>query len=248
MKIHKTSVIEDGAKLGRNVSIGPYSHIGKNVILGDNVVIQGYCEIGVHSFGENKKPLEIGDNSLVRSKSIFYTGSTFGPKLTTGHNVIVRENVIAGKNLQLGTLSDVQGDCEIGDYVRFHSNVHISKFTKIGNFVWIFPYVMFTNDPTPPSSKLKGATVEDFVVVASMSLIFPGVILRKGTLVGAKSKVRDSTKANTLVSGNPAIEKCLASKIKLKYGSKKSAYPWKRHFHRGYPAEIIREWQSKLKN
>ena len=100
MKIHKTSIIEDGAKLGSNVSIGPYSHIGKNVILGDNVVIQGYCEIGVHSFGDNKKLLQIGDNSLIRSKSIFYTGSTFGPKLITGHNVTVRENVIAGKNLQ----------------------------------------------------------------------------------------------------------------------------------------------------
>tara|TARA_B110000211_G_C13580281_1_gene335947 strand:- start:188 stop:367 length:180 start_codon:yes stop_codon:yes gene_type:complete len=55
MKIHKTSIIEDGAKLGSNVSIGPYSHIGKNVVLGDNVVIQGYCEIGINSSKNNKK-------------------------------------------------------------------------------------------------------------------------------------------------------------------------------------------------
>tara|TARA_B110000483_G_scaffold242027_1_gene326574 strand:+ start:168 stop:914 length:747 start_codon:yes stop_codon:yes gene_type:complete len=248
MKIHKTSIIEDGAKLGSNVSIGPYSHIGKNVILGDNVVIQGYCEIGVHSFGDNKKLLQIGDNSLIRSKSIFYTGSTFGPKLITGHNVTVRENVIAGKNLQLGTLTDIQGDCKIGDYVRCHSNVHIGKTSKIGNFVWIYPYVVLTNDPTPPSTQLINVVLEDFVVIAVMSTILPGVILREGTLVGAHSNVRNDTNPNTLVSGNPAMEKCLASKIKLKDGSKKNAYPWIRHFHKSYPPEIIKEWKRKFKN
>ena len=248
MKIHKTSIIEDGAKLGSNVSIGPYSHIGKNVILGDNVVIQGYCEIGVHSFGDNKKPLQIGDNSLIRSKSIFYTGSTFGPKLITGHNVTVRENVIAGKNLQLGTLTDIQGDCKIGDYVRCHSNVHIGKTSKIGNFVWIYPYVVLTNDPTPPSTQLINVVLEDFVVIAVMSTILPGVILREGTLVGAHSNVRNDTNQNTLVSGNPAMEKCLASKIKLKDGSKKNAYPWIRHFHKSYPPEIINESKRKFKN
>ena len=248
MKIHKTSIIENGAKLGSNVSIGPYSHIGKNVILGDNVVIHGYCEIGVHSFSDNKKPLKIGDNSLIRSKSIFYTGSTFGPELITGHNVIVRENVIAGKNLQLGTLADIQGDCKIGDYVRFHSNVHIGKTSKIGNFVWIYPFVVLTNDPTPPSTQLISVVLEDFVVIAAMTTILPGVKLREGTLVGAHSIVRKDTNPNTFVSGNPATEKGLASKIKLKYGSKKSAYPWKKHFHRGYPAEVIKEWKRKFKN
>ena len=248
MKIHKTSIIENGAKLGSNVSIGPYSHIGKNVILGDNVVIHGYCEIGINSSKDNKKKIIIGHNSLIRSKSIFYTGSTFGPKLVTGHRVTVREGVKAGKNLQIGTLTDIQGDCKIGDYVRLHSNIFISKLTKIGNFVWIFPHVVLTNDPTPPSSKLKGVTIEDNVAIAAGSLILPGVILREGTLVGAKSVVRKNTKAHTLVSGNPAVEKCPTSKVKLKYGSKKSAYPWTRHFHRGYPAEIIREWKRKLKN
>ena len=58
------------------------------------------------------KKIIIGDNSLIRSKSIFYVGSTFGPKLLTGHRVTVREGVKAGKNLQIGTLTDIQGDCK----------------------------------------------------------------------------------------------------------------------------------------
>lgn len=70
------------------------------------------------------------------------------------------KKVIAGKNLQIGTLSDLQGHCEIGDYVRLHSNVHIKSVP--GNFVWIFPYVVLTNDPYPPSDSLVGVTVQDF--------------------------------------------------------------------------------------
>ena len=248
MKIHKTSIIENGAKLGSNVSIGPYSHIGKNVILGDNVVIQGYCEIGVHSFGNNKKPLKIGDNSLIRSKNIFYTGSTFGAKLITGHNVTVRENVTAGKNLQLGTFSDVQGDCEIGDYVKCHSSVHIGKSSKIGSFVWIYPFVVLTNDPTPPSLNRERITIENYVVVATSSTILPGLTIKEGTVIAAHSKVTKNTKPHTLIAGKPAKEICATFKIKLKNDKKISAYPWTKHFHRGYPPEVIKEWKKKFKN
>ena len=55
---------------------------------------------------DNSSPLVIGDNSFIRSQSIFYAGSVFGENLTTGHRVTVREGVKAGKNLQLGTLSN----------------------------------------------------------------------------------------------------------------------------------------------
>ncbi len=65
---------------------------------------------------------------------IFYEGSLFAEKLITGHRVTVREKTIAGKNLQIGTLSDIQGHCTIGNYVRMRSNVHIGQHSKIGNY------------------------------------------------------------------------------------------------------------------
>ena len=55
MRIHKTAIIEDGAKIGKNVEIGPFSQIGKKAEIGNNVIIQGYCEIGVNSSKKNKK-------------------------------------------------------------------------------------------------------------------------------------------------------------------------------------------------
>ena len=73
--------------------------------------------------------------------------SQLGEKLVTGHRVVVREKTTAGKAFQIGTMNDIQGDCVIGDYVRCQSNVFIGKASKVGNFVWLLPYTVLTNDP-----------------------------------------------------------------------------------------------------
>lgn len=244
--IHRSATISSDAWLGKNVSVGANTIIGPNVFVGDNSIIQSNCEIGLYSAGDIAAPLVIGENSYIRSNSIFYGGSSFGDNLITGHRVTVREGVSAGCNLQLGTLADVQGNCVIGDYVRMHSNVHIGKHSKIGNFVWIFPFVVLTNDPHPPSDVQLGVTIEDFVAVSTMSVILPGVRVRKDTLIGAHSLVSRDTNAGVLVAGNPAKVICPASKIKLKDGSDRPAYPWRRHFHRGYPVDVVLNWKSEF--
>lgn len=244
MKIHPTAIISPKAKLGNNVEIGPSTIVYDNVVIGDNSIIGAFCEIGVANHLSKGEPLVIGASANIRSHSIFYEGSYFGEGLTTGHRVTVRELVKAGKNLQIGTLSDLQGHCEIGDYVRFHSNVHIGQKSKIGNFVWIFPYVVLTNDPHPPSDTLIGVTVEDFAVIATMSVILPGTTVAEGVLVGAHSSLKGETEANMVYVGSPAKKICTTSKIKLQ-DSKENAYPWRKHFHRGYPIEIVKEWVAE---
>lgn len=37
IKIHKTAIIHPGAKLASGVSVGPYSMIDQDVVIGDNV-------------------------------------------------------------------------------------------------------------------------------------------------------------------------------------------------------------------
>ena len=240
--IHATAIVSSSARLGKNVRIGAYSIIHDEVVLGEGTTIDSHCEIGYPTQLANQVPLQIGRGSLIRSHSIFYQGSVFGDKLTTGHRVTVRENVRAGLNLQIGTLSDFQGDTEIGDYVRTHSNVHIGKGSKIGNFVWIFPYVVLTNDPHPPSDCHTGVTLEDYAVVATMSVILPGVRVGRHSLIAAHSMVNRDVQPNVVVGGSPAKVLCETSAIKLKDGSGRSAYPWPRHFHRGYPDHIVAGW------
>jgi acyl-[acyl carrier protein]--UDP-N-acetylglucosamine O-acyltransferase len=245
-RIHPTAIVSPLAKLGRDVVVGPFTSIHDNVEIGDDSEIGGYCELGVANQFTNGEALRIGKGALIRSHSIFYAASNFGERLVTGHRVTVREGVKAGVNLQIGTLTDLQGRCQIGDYVRMHSNVHVGQHSVIGNYVWIFPYVVLTNDPHPPSDVSRGVTVEDYAVIATMSTILPGVKVGKHALIGAHSLLGADAPPGKLYAATPAEERGDAAAIRLKDGTRRPAYPWVRHFRRGYPDEVIRQWEKLL--
>ncbi len=245
--VHPTALVSTKAQLGRHVTVGPFTVVHDNVVIGDGSTIGGHCEIGVpaHHAGEGG-PLEVGSGSMVRSHSVLYENSTIGPGLVTGHRVTIRERAIIGRDFQLGTLGDVQGHCEIGDFVRFHSNVHVGHHTKVGSFVWIFPYVVLTNDPHPPSEVQQGVTVEDYAAIATMSVVLPGVLVGEGALVGAHSSVTRDVPANMVAVGVPAKIVCEATDIMRRDASGKPAYPWRRHFHRGYPSDVVARWTEEF--
>lgn len=245
--IHKLSIISPKAKIGKNVVIGPFTIIHPNVIIGDGTTIESYCEIGYPcSTLKKSPPLIIGAGSLIRSHSTFYEGSIFGDNLVTGHRVTVREKTSAGLNLQIGTLSDIQGYCDIGNFVRLHSNVHIGQQSAIKDYVWIFPYVVLTNDPHPPSDIRLGVTVNKYTAIGTMSVILPGVNIGEGALIAAHSSVSKDVQQDTVVAGSPAKFICNTQKIKLKNSTDEDAYPWRKHFHRGYPNDIVEKWLKEF--
>jgi len=246
MDIHPTAFVDPAAEIGDGAIIGPFTIVHPNVRIGAGSRIGSHCEIGVPTnlVEPPDHRLIIGAGANIRSHSVFYQGSRFGDGLTTGHRVTVREKVICGRNAQIGTLSDLQGDAEIGDYFRTHSNVHVCKGSKIGRFVWIFPYVVLTNDPTPPSDVCVGPTIGDFAIIATMSVILPGVTVGAHALVGAHSSVSRDVEPGMLVAGNPAKPIRPTSEIKLRDGSGRPAYPWPSHFSRGYPDGALDGWDD----
>jgi acetyltransferase-like isoleucine patch superfamily enzyme len=243
--IHPTSIVAPSAKIGIGVEIGPFTIVHSNVTIGNRTKIGAYCELGLPTSLGNGSPLVIGDDALIRSHSIFYESSIFGSNLITGHRVTVREHTIAGDGFQIGTLSEIQGDCVIGNYVRFQSSVFVGKKTRIGNFVWVLPYAVLTNDPTPPSNDLMGCVIEDYAVISAKAVILPGVIVGKNSLVAAQACVSKDVPENRVVAGVPARITGETKSIKRRGGSGESAYPWTSNFHRGYPAEIIETWNQK---
>lgn len=240
--IHPSSYISPLATIGNNVEIGPFTIIHDNVILNDRVKIGSHCELGIPTPLGNGSPLIINNDSLIRSHSVFYESSSFGKGLVTGHHVTVRENSTAGEGFQIGTLCEIQGDCEIGDFVRFQSNVFVSKKTKIGNYVWVLPYAVFTNDPTPPSNQIIGCTINDFASICASSIILPGVTVGKYSLVCASACVTKDVPEHMAVAGVPARLIGEAKSIMRRDGSGEPAYPWKTHFHRGYPPSVVNTW------
>ena len=243
--IHPTAHIESGASLGRNVSVGPFAIVHANVEIGDHTQIGSHCEIGLPTSLSGGAPLVVGPGSVIRSHSVLYEGSTYGERLMTGHRVTLRERTTAGRNARFGTLTDIQGDCEIGDFFRAHSNVHVGKHSRIGNFVWIFPYCVLTNDPHPPSQVQMGCVIEDYAVIATMSVILPGVRVRTHAVVGAHTLVNRDVEPHTLVAGNPAKPIRATREIMLRDGTGRPAYPWPTHFREDYPDDVFADWDAE---
>lgn len=259
-KMGKNVIIKEGTIIGENVTIEDNVYIDYGCIIRDNVHIKKGSFIGARSilgeylmdFYKNREnsihPLIIGENSLIRTENIIYGDTIIGDNFNSGHKVTIREKTKIGNNVRVGTLSDIQGYCEIGNYVGIHSNVHIGQKSKINDYVWIFPYVVLTNDPTPPSEVLIGVIIDSFAIIATGSIILPGVHIYEDGFVGAGAVVNRDVPKETVVVGNPAKEICSVSKIKNKVTGE-SVYPWRYTFKRGMPWENTSydAWYNKLK-
>lgn len=239
--IHPTALVDPAATIGEGVEIGPFSIVHARVQLGAGSVVGSHCELG-HPAGSEAGPLRIGTGALIRSHSVLYAGSVFGDGLQTGHRVTLREGIEAAEGLRIGTLCDLQGDSTFGRHVRLHSNVHIGRGSTVAEFVWIFPYVVLTNDPHPPSDGFQvGALVERFAVVATSAVVLPGTRVGEGALVAAHALVREDVPPGAICAGVPGKVRGSVEAIQLSDGSG-PAYPWRRHFHRGYPDDVVRGW------
>ncbi|QQQ42955.1 acyltransferase [Stenotrophomonas maltophilia] len=239
--IHPSALIGENVTIGQNVTIGAKSIVYDNVVIGDDTFIGPDCIIGepnvaIHDLRDSyiNPVLQIGAGSLIRSGSIIYAGSTLGENFECGHRVTIRESAQIGHHVRIGTLSDIQGHCSIGNYARLHSNVHVGHKSTIKDYVWIFPYVVLTNDPHPPSNTLVGVTIEEFAVVATMSVVLPGVTIGKDALVGASTLVRTDVPAEAVVVGNPGKQVASVRDIKSKFDGT-PVYPWRETFDRGMP-------------
>lgn len=239
--------ISDGVYIDFHTIIRDYVVIGTNSYIGANCILGEYAADFFISYQKTKSFLNIGENALIRSGSILYSGSEFGQAFHTGHHVTIRENTRMGDFVSIGTFSDIQGDCVVGNYVRMHSNVHIGKKSKIENFVWIFPYVVLTNDPTPPSEELEGVILKSFAVIATGSILLPGIVVEGDTLVAAGAVVTKDVHMGEVVGGNPA--KVISDIHRIKnHTTGLEVYPWRYNFKRGMPWEEsdYQTWYEKI--
>ena len=237
--------ISDKSIIGNNVKISDTTKIFDNVVIEDGVIIGDFCLIGFSPNLNNTKKLIIKKNTKINSHSIIYLGSTIGENSIIGHNVLVREQTIIENNVQIGSFSDIEGHTLIEAYSKLHSNVHVGQGSKIMSYSWLFPYVILTNDPIPPSNIREGVTIEPFAIVCTRSTILPGKILGFGSFVGANSLVNTNLKPETIGIGNPFKQRGNISLMKVP-GEKNAAYPWTKRFNKDYPDNVT-DIYSKLK-
>ena len=248
---------------GRNVQIGNNVRIGANTVLLDNVVIgegtsiAANCVIGEFSSKFYGNPdthvgakTEIGKKCVIRTGTLISENVRIGDEFQTGPYVSIREGCKIGNNCSIGNYSDIQPDVTLGNFTRLHSNVHMTEHAHIGNYVWIMPNCLFTNDnlfpiftvPQPP-------TIGDYCVLGAGSFYYPGVKLGRHVVVAAGSKVKGIFGDFDFVTGDPAKRLCDARKFFVQIeGKPHFPYPWPKHITRNYPWKDIPPERRDIEN
>ena len=240
MKFNNRNIcVSPKARIGRNVKIGDNSTIYDSVEIGDNSIICNECVVGeplaayYQDAHYQNPPTVIGPDSLIRSHSIIYAGCKIGASFSSGHRITIREDTVIGSHCSIGTLCDIQGDVKIGNYCRLHSNVHISQTCSIADFVFLYPFSVMTNDPCPPSEKVKGGHIASYTQVGVHAVILPGVHVGENCLIGANSVVSKKVPDFSLAMGDP-IRVVMDIRKYVAMGQGRP-YPWMNRFDRGMP-------------
>ena len=182
--IHETAVISPNAKLGNNVTVGPFSVIGDDVVLGDDcrveshVVIKGPSHIGrgnhfyqFTSIGEDcqdkkyageRTELIIGDNNVFREGVTVHRGTVQDQSVTRiGNDNLVMVNAhiahdcVIGNGTILANNVAVAGHVEIGDYAILGGTTAVHQFCKIGKHAFTGGGAIVLRD-IPPFVMISG--------------------------------------------------------------------------------------------
>ena len=188
MKISKSSIVSEGAKISKNVSIGDFCCIGPNVSINENskimshVHISGDTTIGTGNiiypfasigtdpqdlkFKGEKNKLIIGNNNKIREYVTINPGTEHGGGVTK-----------IGNNCLLMISSHIAHDCLIGDNVIVANNVPIA-----GHCI-----------------------IENDVIIGGNSAVQQFCNIGKGAMIGGMTGVNKNVLPYTLVTGNRCV-------------------------------------------
>ena len=176
--IHPTAVIEHGADISDDVSIGPFSYIGSQVTLcsgvkiKSHVVVTGNTEVGEQTviypfsvigeipqdlkFSGEKTFLKIGKRNKIREHVTINTGTAGGGGLTSiGNDCLfmagchVAHDAIINNKVIVANNGAIAGHCIIEDDVIIGGLAGIHQFVRIGRGAIIGALTMVTNDVIP---------------------------------------------------------------------------------------------------
>jgi len=182
--ISELAVIEEGATIGKDVSIAPFCFISKDAVIGDGTSIaQGACIYGKTTIGKKNQifshavlgsvpqdlkyngeevELIIGDENKIREFTLFNPGTKGGGGKTIigSHNLFmgyvhVGHDVIIGNHCILANAATLAGHVEMGNYAVIGGMTPIHQFVHIGEYAMIAGASALSQD-VPPYCMAEG--------------------------------------------------------------------------------------------
>ncbi|ELG2044888.1 acyl-ACP--UDP-N-acetylglucosamine O-acyltransferase [Vibrio fluvialis] len=186
-QIHPMAVVEEGAVIGANVTVGPFTYITSGVTIGEgtevmsHVVIKGNTVIG--------KDNRIFPHAVIGEENQDKKYGGEDTRVIVGDRNVIREAV----QIHRGTVQD-KAQTVVGDDNLLCVNAHIAHDVIVGN-----------NTHIGNNAILGGhVTVEDNAGVMALSAIHPFCTVGAFAYIGGCSAVVQDVPAYVLAQGNHA--------------------------------------------
>jgi UDP-N-acetylglucosamine acyltransferase len=177
--IHPTAVVHSKARLGRGVSVGPYTVIGPEVQIGDGTVVMNhvtlegpavlgrrnrifpYASIGLDPQDKKYRPgepslLEIGDDNSIREFVTLNRGTEMGGAVTRiGHRnwimayVHVAHDCLVGNDTILANCTTLGGHVTIQDFANLGGFTAVHQYCQVGELAMTGAHTMLAQDVPP---------------------------------------------------------------------------------------------------
>jgi UDP-N-acetylglucosamine acyltransferase len=175
--IHPAAIIEDGAKIGNNVTIEAYAVIKSSVTLEDNVVVKSHAYIdGNTTIGEGttiwpsasigtktqdlkfrgeKTYVIIGKHCEIREFVTINSSCQDNSVVRIGDHCLimacshVAHNCEIGDRVILANNVNLAGHVIVGDYAIFGGMTAVHQFSRIGNYAMVGGFSRITQDIPP---------------------------------------------------------------------------------------------------
>jgi len=164
-QVHFSSIVEDGARLGAEVTIGPFCHVGPHAVLGDgvdlksHVVIAGHTHIGdavrifpFASIGHAPQDLKyrgepsrltIGARTVIREQVTINPGTEGGGMLTSiGDNCLIMACAHVGHDCRVGHNVILVNNATLGGHVSVGDHAILGGLSAVHQWVRIGPHAM----------------------------------------------------------------------------------------------------------
>ena len=171
-RIHPSAVIEEGATIGADTEVGPFSLIGAAVKLGERVVIKSHAVVTGKTV--------VGDDTVI------FPGAVIGEipqdlkfkgektRLTIGKRNRIREGVTMNTGTEGGG-----GETRVGDDCLFMTGAHVAHDAVVGSRVIV-----------ANQGAIAGhCVIEDDVIIGGLSGIHQFVRIGRGAIIGAVTMV-----------------------------------------------------------
>jgi UDP-N-acetylglucosamine acyltransferase len=176
--VHPTAIVEDGARLGADVTVGAFSIVGAESVLHDgvtldaHVILRGRTTVGARtriaafaviggeaqdlSYKGEPTTVDIGPDCVIREHVTIHRGTARGRGATTiGANCFlmigshIAHDCIVGNNVILTNQATLGGHAQVGDYAILGGIAGVQQRCRVGAHAFIGGLTGVTQDVVP---------------------------------------------------------------------------------------------------